>query len=51
MFILFSPLKTKDVCLKKRLIQSPMCMYSAQEGRGQIPSYFTHYETRAVRGV
>lgn len=50
MSILFSHLKIKNICLKNRLVQSPMCMYSAQEGKANS-WHFTHYGTRAVGGV
>lgn len=46
---LFSSLTIKDVTFKNRIVQSPMCMYSAEKG---IASdwHFVHYGARAIGG-
>src|SRR5512142_1812921 len=47
---LFSPFKLRTLELRNRIIVSPMCQYSAQEG---IPNdwHFVHLGSRAVGGA
>ncbi len=47
---LFSPLKLKDVSLRNRIVVSPMCQYSAEEG---VPNEWqlVHLGARAVGGA
>ena len=47
---LFSPLTIKDITFKNRIVQSPMCMYSAKDGMVS-DWHFVHYGTRAIGGV
>ncbi|HVL71059.1 MAG TPA: bifunctional salicylyl-CoA 5-hydroxylase/oxidoreductase [Beijerinckiaceae bacterium] len=46
---LFQPLRLRDLVLDNRLVMSPMCMYSADEG---VPNDFhlVHYGSRALGG-
>jgi len=50
MVSLFSPLKIRGVELRNRIVMSPMCMYSAENG---FPTSFhqIHYATRAYGGA
>ncbi|MCX7602205.1 MAG: NADH:flavin oxidoreductase/NADH oxidase [Meiothermus sp.] len=50
MSLLFSPLKLRSVTLKNRIVMSPMCQYSGQEGH-VTEWHLLHYPTRAVGGV
>lgn len=47
---LFSPLKLRDIILKNRIVVSPMCQYSAEDG---FPNdwHFVHLGSRAVGGA
>lgn len=47
---LFSPLKLRDITLKNRIVVSPMCQYSAEDG---FPNdwHFVHLGSRAVGGA
>lgn len=48
--LLFEPLELRSVTLKNRIVMSPMCQYSAQDGH--ITNWHKlHYPTRAVGGV
>ena len=49
MSILFSPLKIKDIILKNRIVVSPMCMYSAEDGFANN-WHMVHLGSRAVGG-
>lgn len=49
MSLLFQPYKIKSITFKNRIITSPMCMFSAQEGYTN-DWHFVHYGTRAVGG-
>ncbi|HDR6926262.1 TPA: NADPH dehydrogenase, partial [Bacillus thuringiensis] len=49
---LFSPYTIKDVTLKNRIVMSPMCMYSSENGDGQVTNFhLIHYGTRAAGQV
>ncbi|PEY50851.1 NADPH dehydrogenase NamA [Bacillus cereus] len=49
---LFSPYTIKDVTLKNRIVMSPMCMYSSENGDGQVTNFhLIHYVTRAAGQV
>jgi 2,4-dienoyl-CoA reductase-like NADH-dependent reductase (Old Yellow Enzyme family) len=50
MSLLFSPLKMRSLELKNRIVMSPMCQYSAQDGLVNH-WHLLHYPTRAVGGV
>ncbi len=47
---MFQPFRVRDLVLPNRVVVSPMCMYSAEEG---IPSDFhlVHYGSRAMGGA
>ncbi len=47
---MFTPFKLRDLVLSNRVVVSPMCMYSAEDG---LPNdfHFTHYLTRAIGGA
>ena len=47
---LFSPLKLRELTLKNRIVVSPMCQYSAEDG---FPNdwHFVHLGSRAVGGA
>jgi 2,4-dienoyl-CoA reductase-like NADH-dependent reductase (Old Yellow Enzyme family) len=47
---LFTPLTLRSVTLRNRIAMSPMCQYSAQDGRAN-DWHLVHYATRAVGGV
>lgn len=47
---LFSPFSLQNVQLSNRLVMSPMCMYSAENGVAN-DFYFVHYSSRAQGGV
>ena len=47
---LFSPLTIKSVNFKNRIIMSPMCMYSCEDGFA-TDWHFVHYGTRAIGGA
>jgi len=47
---LFSPLALRDVTLRNRIAMSPMCLYSAVDGRAN-DWHLVHYASRAVGGV
>ncbi|MFH3651511.1 NADPH dehydrogenase, partial [Acinetobacter baumannii] len=47
MSLLFSPLKMRSLELKNRVVMSPMCQYSAQDGLVNN-WHLLHYPTRAV---
>lgn len=47
---LFSPFSLKNVDLPNRLVMSPMCMYSAENGVAN-DFHFVHYTSRAQGGV
>jgi len=48
--LLFTPLKLREVTLKNRIVVSPMCMYSSEEG---FPNewHLVHLGSRAVGGA
>ena len=48
--MLFDPLQLRDVPLPNRIAVSPMCQYSAQEGRAN-DWHFVHLGSRAVGGA
>ncbi|RDI95727.1 NADH:flavin oxidoreductase/NADH oxidase [Meiothermus sp. QL-1] len=50
MSLLFSPLKLRSLTLRNRIVMSPMCQYSAQDGH-VTDWHLLHYPTRAVGGV
>jgi 2,4-dienoyl-CoA reductase-like NADH-dependent reductase (Old Yellow Enzyme family) len=50
MINLFSPLKIKDIKLKNRIVQSPMCQYSAIDGFAN-DWHLVHLGTRAIGGT
>jgi anthraniloyl-CoA monooxygenase len=47
---MFTPFRLREVVLPNRVVVSPMCMYSAQDG---LPNdfHFTHYAARATGGA
>ncbi len=47
---LFTPITFRNVELKNRIVMSPMCMYSAEEGVAN-DFHFVHYGSRAQGGV
>lgn len=47
---LFSPLKIKDVELKNRIVVSPMCQYSSEDGYAN-DWHLVHLGSRAVGGA
>jgi len=47
---LFTPITFRNVELKNRIVMSPMCMYSAEEGVAN-EFHFVHYGSRAQGGV
>ena len=47
---LFSPIKIKNVQLKNRIILSPMCQYSCEDGFAN-DWHLVHYGSRAVGGA
>lgn len=47
---LFTPITFRNVELKNRIVMSPMCMYSADEGVAN-DFHFVHYGSRAQGGV
>ena len=47
---LFSPLKLRDIVLKNRIVVSPMCQYSAEDGFLN-DWHFVHLGSRAVGGA
>ncbi len=47
---LFTPITIKEITFKNRIVQSPMCMYSAEDGVAS-DWHFVHYGTRAVGGA
>jgi 2,4-dienoyl-CoA reductase-like NADH-dependent reductase (Old Yellow Enzyme family) len=47
---LFSPLNLKSLTLKNRIVLSPMCQYSANDGFAN-DWHFTHLATRAIGGT
>jgi 2,4-dienoyl-CoA reductase-like NADH-dependent reductase (Old Yellow Enzyme family) len=47
---LFTPLPLRDVTLRNRIAMSPMCLYSAVDGRAN-DWHLVHYASRAVGGV
>ena len=50
MSILFSPLTIKNVTLKNRIVMSPMCQYSANDGF-TTDWHLVHYGARATGGT
>lgn len=48
--LLFSPLQLKSVTLKNRIVMSPMCQYSSEDGFAN-DWHFVHYGSRAVGGA
>jgi 2,4-dienoyl-CoA reductase-like NADH-dependent reductase (Old Yellow Enzyme family) len=50
MSILFSPLKLRDVTLPNRVVVSPMCQYSAEEGFAN-DWHLVHLGSRAIGGA
>lgn len=46
---LLSPLQIKNITLRNRIVMSPMCMYSSENGYADN-WHFVHYATRAVGG-
>ncbi|MDP9956452.1 2,4-dienoyl-CoA reductase-like NADH-dependent reductase (Old Yellow Enzyme family) [Epilithonimonas hungarica] len=47
---LFTPITFRTIELKNRIVMSPMCMYSAEEGVAN-DFHFVHYGSRAQGGV
>ncbi|WP_034671999.1 NADPH dehydrogenase NamA [Epilithonimonas caeni] len=47
---LFTPITFRNIELKNRIVMSPMCMYSAEEGVAN-DFHFVHYGSRAQGGV
>lgn len=47
---LFEPLRIKNVLLKNRIVVSPMCQYSAEDGKAN-DWHLVHYGSRAVGGA
>ncbi|MCH7630988.1 MAG: bifunctional salicylyl-CoA 5-hydroxylase/oxidoreductase, partial [Proteobacteria bacterium] len=47
---MFTPFKLKDMELKNRIVVSPMCMYSAEDGLVN-DFHFVHYGSRATGGA
>ncbi|MCL7989300.1 NADH:flavin oxidoreductase/NADH oxidase [Sphingobacterium sp. lm-10] len=47
---LFSPITIKSITLKNRIVTSPMCMYSAEDGFA-TDWHLVHYGTRAMGGA
>src|SRR5580693_5715643 len=47
---LFSPFKTRDIELKNRIVVSPMCQYSSEDGFAN-DWHFVHLGSRAVGGA
>ncbi|AKU96138.1 Anthraniloyl-CoA monooxygenase [Labilithrix luteola] len=47
---MFTPLRLRDVVIPNRVVVSPMCMYSAQDGTPN-DFHFTHYTSRAMGGA
>jgi len=47
---LFTPITFRNVELKNRIVMSPMCMYSAEDGVAN-DFHFVHYGSRAQGGV
>ena len=47
---LFTPITIGDITLKNRIVMSPMCQYSAEEGFAN-DWHFVHYVSRAVGGA
>lgn len=50
MSILFSPINIKSITLKNRIVTSPMCMYSSEDGFA-TDWHLVHYGTRAMGGA
>lgn len=50
MSILFSPITIKSITLKNRIVTSPMCMYSSEDGFA-TDWHLVHYGTRAMGGA
>lgn len=48
--MLFTPLKLRSLVLRNRIVMSPMCMYSSENGK-VTDWHRVHYPTRAVGGV
>jgi 2,4-dienoyl-CoA reductase-like NADH-dependent reductase (Old Yellow Enzyme family) len=48
--MLFDPLKVRDVTLKNRIVVSPMCQYSSEDGRAN-DWHLVHLGSRAVGGA
>jgi len=47
---LFTPISFRNIELKNRIVMSPMCMYSAEDGVAN-DFHFVHYGSRAQGGV
>ena len=47
---LFSPISIKTINFKNRIVMSPMCMYSCEDGFA-TDWHFVHYGTRAMGGA
>lgn len=47
---LFTPIKFRNIELNNRIVMSPMCMYSAEDGVAN-DFHFVHYGSRAQGGV
>src|SRR4051812_7865695 len=50
MNLLFEPLKIRDIALRNRLIVSPMCQYSSEDGLAS-DWHLVHLGARAVGGA
>ena len=48
--MLFDPIKIRDLTVRNRIVMSPMCQYSAQDGFANDWHYL-HYGARAVGGA
>jgi NADPH2 dehydrogenase len=51
MLNILNPFELKNITLKNRLVMSPMCMYSADNGGYVQDFHIIHYGTRAYGGV
>ena len=50
MSVLFSPIQLRGLTLKNRIMVSPMCQYSAQDGEAN-DWHFTHISNLALSGA
>ena len=50
MSVLFSPIQLRGLTLKNRIMVSPMCQYSSQDGEAN-DWHFTHINSLALSGA